>query len=152
MTTGRYRLTGGNILWPSAQSASHEEFIIGNSRLINTVQIQIPLLALRASMSVEIKCSVSFALVSLHAFSSRWKRESRSMLWHHKSQHFVTGHTDNFKLKFHHFSPLENQVKTIRDLQCTLTDNAHGFNTIPFTSVVLKEGYQPAAPLAFYWI
>lgn len=26
------------------------------------------------------------------------------MLWHHKSQHFVTNHTDNFKLKFHHLS------------------------------------------------
>lgn len=32
-----------------------------------------------------------------------FEREPCLMLWHHKSQHFVTNHTDNFKLKF--FSP-----------------------------------------------
>lgn len=33
------------------------------------------------------------------------KRDSHSMLlWHHKSLHFVTNHTDNFKLKFSRFS------------------------------------------------
>lgn len=85
----------GNTRSPSAPWDSLEECIIGNSRLINTVQTQIPLLASRASMSVEIKCSVSSRFFFL---------PFTALLWHHKSQHFVTNHTDNFKLKFHHLS------------------------------------------------
>lgn len=139
MTTGLCRPTAGNIVWRSAPSDSREEFIIGSSRLINTVQIPIPLLASRASMSAEIKCLVN-------SFFSHLKEIP---LWHHKSQQFVTDHTDNFELKsLSRFA----QVKTIRDLRCTLTDSVRGFNTTPYTSVASKAESQPAARWVFCWI